>query len=278
MLMAPGLAFAQTPPTATAEHVAPAAPTAPADSAFAVPVETQQLGKAKVNMRKQGFSVGDYVFASYVGSESRGVPIYPMGIEMSYRVTTTWRFLNSDMSQITAGECYIDAALKSGAAMLPASTVSSDTYAGAFADRAPQAFKLTVTVPPFKAQKVGFISFEKDDPAMYKVMKANMVYDGVAYEAIPTGFDHKRLSIHQALGFRILRNGKVIGQIDFVGSSRNKGKLSFPVAAADGREAVVFLAAHAMGMPDLNSPEMRGSMFDNYPVGPAKRAQFPRRA
>jgi hypothetical protein len=153
-----------------------------------VPVETQQLGKAKVKMREQGFSVGDYVFASYVGSESRGVPIYPMGVEMSYRVTTTWRFLKSDMSQITAGACFIDTALKSGTAMLTASTVSSDTYACAFADRAPQAFKLTVTVPPFTAQKVGFISFEKDDPAMYKVMKANMVYDGVAYEAIPTGF------------------------------------------------------------------------------------------
>jgi hypothetical protein len=265
MLMAPGLAFAQAPASPPAEQVAQVAPAAPAaaESPFAVPVETQQLGKAKVKMREQGFSVGEYVFASYVSAASRGVPIYPMGIEMSYRVSTTWRFLKSDMSPITSGECFIDTALKSNSAMLTAATVSSDTYACAFADRTPQAFKLIVKVPPFKAQKVGFISFEKDDPAMYKVMKADMVYDGVAYEAIPTGFDHKRISTRQALGFRILRDGKAIGQIDFVGSSRNRGTLTFPVAAADGREAVVFLAAHVMGMPDLNSPDMRGTMFDN---------------
>jgi hypothetical protein len=256
VLLLPSLAIAQTPPAA------PVAATA-AESPFAVPVETQQLGKAKVKMREQGFSVGEYVFASYVASTSRGVPIYPMGIEMSYRVTTTWRFLKNDMSEITSGECFIDTALKSGTAMVTAATVSSDTYACNFANKAPQAYKLTVTVPPFKAQKVGFISFEKDDPAMYKVMKGNMVYDGVAYEAIPTGFDHRRLSTRQALGFRILRDGKPIGQIDFVGSSRNKGTLTFPVAAADGREAVVFFAAHVMGMPDLNSPDMRGTMFDN---------------
>jgi hypothetical protein len=229
---------------------------------FAVPVEVAPLGKAKVKMREQGFSAGEYVFASYVDSASRGVPVYPMGIEMTYRVTTTWRFLKADLTPITDGECFIDTALKSNSAMLTAATNSSDTYACAFTNRAVTQDKLTVTVPPFKAQKVGFMSFEKDNPDMYKSMKANMVYDGVAYEAIPTGFDHKRLSTRQALGFRIFRDGKPIGQIDFVGSSRNKGTITMPVAAADGREAVVFLAGHVMGMPDLNSPDMRQGLFD----------------
>jgi hypothetical protein len=259
MLMVPGFALAQAPAAPPTEQAAPAL----AESPFAVPVETQQLGKTKVKMREAGFSVGEFVFASYVTSEGRGVAVYPIGIEMTYRVSTVWRFLKGDQSPISNGQCFIDTALKSNSAMLTAATTSSDAYVCSFDGRAPETFKLSVKVPPFKAQKVGFMSFEKDDPAMYKVMKASMIYDGVAYEAIPTVFDHKRLSTRQALGFRILRDGKAIGQIDFVGSSRNRGALTFPVNAADGREAVVFLAAHVMGMPDLNSPEMGGTMFDN---------------
>jgi hypothetical protein len=257
-LLAALAALLAFPTFALANEPAPPA----AAAAFAVPVEVLPLGKAKVKMREQGFSAGEYVFASYVDSEGRGVPVYPMGIEMTYRVTTTWRFFKADMTPISDGDCCIDTALKSNSAMLTAATNSSDTYACAFANRPAAENKLTVKVPPFKAQKVGFMSFEKDDPDMYKVMKANMVYEGVAYEAIPTGFDHKRLSTRQALGFRIFRDGKPIGQIDFVGSSRNKGTITMPVAAADGREAVVFLAGHVMGMPDLNSPDMRQGLFD----------------
>lgn len=103
------------------------------------------------------------------------------------------------------------------------------------------------------------ISMQKDDPDKYKVLKARMLYKGVTYEAVPTSFDEKLEYYHQrvAQGYAITRDGKPVGRIDFKRNSSNGGTITAPVAEADGREAVIFLAVQLLAMPEANSPALR---------------------
>ena len=80
-----------------------------------------------------------------------------------------------------------------------------------------------------------------------------MLYKGIAYEAVPSGIDDRPqfiVSRRIVTGYTILRDGKPVGAIRFDGSADDKGQVTLPVAQEDGREAVIFLAAQHLAMPE----------------------------
>ncbi|MBI5939706.1 MAG: hypothetical protein HY859_04700, partial [Caulobacterales bacterium] len=90
---------------------------------------------------------------------------------------------------------------------------------------------------------------------------------GVVYEAIPTGFHPEREASQQRVadGYTISREGQLVGRIDFpdykgtiinfAGNYERDGTfITAPVAEGEGREAVIFFAAHLFSLPEANAP------------------------
>lgn len=245
---------------------AQAEPTTP--SPYAVPVERLSLGKAKGKFGETAFSAGDYVFAGMTGvSDVSG----PFSIDMLgasrkvKRVTVRYRFTRADSAPISSGLCTMSTRMWSGLW----NTAENSLYTCSFKDLAPDAYALEAVVPGVEAESGATISFSRVNPDKYKVLKARLRYKGVIYEAIPTGF-HPEREINQqrvADGYTISRDGQLVGRIDFpdykgtiidfAGSyDRNGTFITAPKAESDGREAVIFFAAHLFNLPEANAPAL----------------------
>ena len=228
------------------------------DESFAVPVETLVLGKLgdKPGMLWDGFSAGDYVFVNKLTSTGKGGGF--MLNKMKYTVTVEYRFAKADKTAILTGKCQISSETREKVAGLIAKTTSDGLYACAAGDVAAKDYALEVAVPPLNQTSLGDFSADKDrGPDKFKNINARMVYKGVTYEAVPTSFDASRMVSRIVDGFVITHDGKPVGRVDFDGNARNKGKITVPVAEADGREAVIFMASHLVVMPELNAGYMR---------------------
>ncbi len=234
------------------------------DAPFAVAVETLVLGKAdkKPGMLWDGFTAGGYVFVDKLTSTGKGGGF--MLNKMKYTVTVEYRFAKADTAPIHAGKCQIGSETKEKVAGLIAKTTSDGLYACAVDDVTAKDYGLEVAVPPLNQTSLGDFSADKDrGPDKFKNIIARMIYKGVTYEAVPTSFDASRMISRIVDGYLITRDGKPVGRVDFDGNTRNKGKITAPVAEADGREAVIFMASQLVVMPELNAGYMRGMVQGN---------------
>jgi hypothetical protein len=145
---------------------------------------------------------------------------------------------------------------------------TSQLYGCEFTDKPADRFGLEVIVPAFK--EGGFsiggltvdVSGDIPDAELQAVLKARMVFDGVTYEATPTGFarnpDWDRRVVQ---GFTITRDGALVGRIDFGNDNTfNRGHITAPTAEADGKQAVQFFAQQLYIMPDLYSSTVRSEL------------------
>lgn len=187
------------------------------------------------------------------------------------RLTRTFRFLGANDAPIVNGACILRT---EGRSLLGVEWNQQTTqlYACAVEDQPEGQFAFEVAVPAFREGGFslgGFsMSTQEDVPAAEQqaVLRGRMIYRGVTYEALPTGFDEHRGGgfamggIGQrriVQGFRITREGAEVGRVMFNMRDTSEGEITAPVADADGKEAVLFMALQLHGMPDLFSPNVR---------------------
>ena len=183
------------------------------------------------------------------------------------KLTNSFRFLGADQAVLQTGKCSIKT---DGRSMFGVewNQLTTQLYACEIKDRAPDSHAMEVALPAFK--QAGFslggmslsASDDVNDPATQAILRGRMTYGGVKYEAVPAGFDQiTPISGRRVVqGYVITRNGTPVGRIAFQGASTTKGTLTVPASAADGREAVIFMALNLLVMPDLYSPAVRETM------------------
>lgn len=253
---------------ALAAREPPAPPPAPNPADYAVPVEALTLGKAKGKWTEQPFTVGGYYFASdtFVSKRSEASFLEILGSrQMKKQVTVKFRFAKHDATPISNGRCTMTTKMWSGLF----NTADNSLYICQIDEKAPVQFALQAIVPDIEAESGAFLSIARDDPDKYKVLKARMMYHDALYEAIPTGFDlqNEAHRLRVATGYSITRDGRPVGRIDFKsyrgnwsdtnGSHNRKSIITAPISDADGREAVILLAAQMMVLPEANSPVLQ---------------------
>lgn len=249
-------------PAALAQTQPPAAATAPA-SPYAVPVESFALGKAK-GKYETSFAAGDYLFSSKTEARLADFSAFILvETKMKVRVTVTYALTRADGTPVVAGRCVVTNKMMSG--LWNSSDNSLYLCPTDPSGAAPQ-FSLEAIVPNAPPSEGFGLQISRDDPAMYKVLKARMRYAGALYEALPTGFNLSEADFHRrvATGYTITRDGKLVGRIDFPerkgfvvdvnGSFDRKSVITAPTAAADGREAVILFASQLLALPEANSP------------------------
>jgi hypothetical protein len=268
MLMC-GVATAQdaSAPTPPAEPVVIQAPDAVAAAPAPVPIamETLTISGARRGLMGGG-TVGDHTFVSRVS-----IMRTSLFAQDRSRHTRTFRYLGASDAPIVNGACI----LRTEGNSLLGFTWDQETtqlYACAVEDQAPGQFAFEVAVPAFKQGGFSLGGFsmtvEEDIPAaeMQAVLKALVVYRGVTYEALPTGFDDTTSPVFAfsasngrrvVQGFSIRREGVEVGRVMFNNRDAARGTFTIPVSEADGREAVLFIAMQLHAMPDLFAPAVR---------------------
>jgi hypothetical protein len=249
---------------ARAEEAAPAPAAEP--SAYAIPVEALSLGKAKGKWTESVFAAGDYVFASEtrVVDRSGGFSIDVLGSSRAKKeVIVNYRFTRADGEARADGRCTITTKTWSGLW----NTADNTLYTCVFKDMPTERFALEAVVPDLTAESTSMLSFSNADEEKFKTMQARLLYDGVLYEAVPTGLepDNEFAQQRVAKGYSISRAGETVGRIDFpdlkgkmvFGDPDKKSIITAPVAEADGREAVIFFAAQLLRLPEANSPALK---------------------
>jgi hypothetical protein len=183
------------------------------------------------------------------------------------KLTNSFRFLGPGEALLQTGKCTIKT---DGRSMFGVewNQLTTQLYACEIKDRPADSYAMEVALPAFKQTGLSLggmsisTSGDSNDPAIQAILRGRMTYGGAKYEAVPTGFDQiTPISGHRVVqGYVITRNGTPVGQIAFQGASTTKGSLTAPVSAADGREAVIFMALNLLVMPDLYSPAVREEM------------------
>lgn len=254
LLQVPGLAQA-----AGSKKPAPVAPPAPI---YGVPVEALQITGAKAGFMEMGAAAGgdSILYRSMVSSSQ-------VLTKTRSKLTISFRFLGADQAILQAGKCTIRT---EGRSMFGVewNHLTTQLYTCEIKDRAPDSHAMEVALPALKQGgfSLGGMSIsasdDVNDPATQAILRGRMTYGSVKYEAVPTGFDPiTPISGRRVVqGYVITRNGTPVGRIAFQGASTTKGTLTVPVSAADGREAVIFMALNLLIMPDLYSPEVRETM------------------
>ena len=253
-LLAPTLALADPP----------AAPAPTADATYAVPTEQIAITGADAKLLEQGEAAGGYSLL-YRGGQGMGMRIGTHS-KSSYR--NLYRFTGADGAELSTGVCRIRTEGQS-AFGFHWDQHSSQLYACEMKDKPADRYGIEVAVPAFTQGhfSIGAMSVQTSrdipDADLQAILKAKMVYDGVAYEAAPTGFARATgLSQRRIVqGFTITRDGAPIGRIDFGHDSLHRGAIVAPVAESDGRQAVLFLAHQLSIMPDLYSSTVRSEVF-----------------
>jgi hypothetical protein len=254
----PFSAFAQESATPSAE--ASAAATAPT---YAVPVESLEIGGADARLFETGGAAGGY-----------SVMVRTSTTQTSFltrdraRVTLNYRFTGVDEAELLRGVCQLRA---EGRSYLGVSwdQRTSELYACGARDQAEGAYTLEVTFPAFREAgfSIGGFSMSAGDddvgPEAQAILAARLGYEGVTYEATPTGFSAPRLMADRIVqGYTISRDGQLVGRIDFQGQTRNRGTIIAPGADADGRRAVLFMALQLLAMPDFYSSNVRAEYLN----------------
>ena len=259
---------AAAPPATTPAPVQPTpavpAPAATAAPAYAVPVETFRITGADAKMFEMGEAAGGYSVL-YRGGQGMSVRIGAQA-RSSYR--NIFRFTDAAGTELLTGVCRIRT---EGQSLFGVSwnQRSSQLYACEIKDKPADRYSAEVIVPAFKQGgfSLGGLTVETSedipDAELQAVLKAKMVFDGVAYEASPTAFDNRSdLSRRVVQGYTITRDGALVGRIDLGRDNTiNRGSITAPSEESDGRQAVLFFAHQLSIMPDLYSSRVRSEVF-----------------
>ncbi|KAF0175916.1 MAG: hypothetical protein IV086_01380 [Hyphomonadaceae bacterium] len=250
-----------TPPTTAPDVPAPSATAAPA---YAVPVETFRITGADAKMFEMGEAAGGYSVL-YRGGQGWSSRIGTQG-RSSYR--NIFRFTDSGGVELLTGVCRIRT---EGQSLFGVSwnQRSSQLYACEIKDKPADRYSLEVIVPAFKQGgfSIGGLTVEASedipDAELQAVLRAKMVFDGVAYEATPTAFARRPVWDRRVVqGYTITRDGALVGRIDFGSDNTlHRGAITAPSAEGDGRQAVLFFAHQLSIMPDLYSSVVREEVF-----------------
>lgn len=254
-LLLPFSAVAQELAT-TAPADAPAATAAPI---YAVPVETLEIGGADARLFETGGSAGGYsviVRASMMQTS--------LLTNNRSRVTLNYRYNGADGAELLRGACRTQSG---GRSLLGVrwDQATSQLYACEARDQPEGAYAIEVTLPAFREASFslgGFSMSAGDDdvgPEAHAILHARMSFEGVVYQAEPTAFGEEGMMMDRRVveGYVISRDGHPVGRIDFEGNSASRGTITAPVADADGRRAVIFMALQLLAMPDLYSSHVR---------------------
>lgn len=266
-----GLAFALLMAgTGLAAKEAPLPPPAPNPADYAVPVEALTIGKAKGRITERPFIVGGYYFASDTYTATRDNSFLELLGSRPLRrtVVVKFRFGRADEmpkgTPISFGRCAMTAKMWSGLF----NSADNSLYMCKVDKNSALDFSMQAIIPDMEADSSSMLSISRDNPEKWKMLKVRLDYRGVQYEAIPHGFDLKRepRKLRVANGYIITRGGQPVGRIDFPtykgswsdsnGSYDRTSIITAPVAETDGREAVIFFAAHLLALPEANSPHL----------------------
>lgn len=248
-------AYAQEPPQNPA--------TAEADSRA---TETIEVASARRGLLDTGPSAGGFTLVARQSTMRTS-----LFTQTRSRLTRTFRFLGADDAPIVNGACILRT---EGRSLLGVDWNQRTTqlYACAVENQPEGQFAFEVAVPAFREGGFslgGFsMSAQEDVPAAEQqaVLRGRMIYRGVAYEAVPTGFDEHRGGgfamggVGQrriVQGFNITRDGADVGRVMFNMRDISEGVITAPAADAASREAVLFMALQLQAMPDLFSPNVR---------------------
>lgn len=251
--------FALLLPTVALAKPVQVAPPAP----FDVPTEVITTGNAKnkPGIFWDGFTIGNYIYYNKLTSEGNLKSIFSSTVK--YVIKVEYRFMSDATTERHKGLCSIDSQKRESAFGFVIQAKSSDLYACSFEGSSATDYALEASVVPFGEISVGTSTFSvasdyDTNDAKYARTIIRMTYEDATYEAIPTTYDPDRTISRMIDGYVIYRDQKQVGRVDFQGNNRNKATITAPVAAEDGREAVIFMAAQLVAMPDLNAGFMRG--------------------
>lgn len=253
-------AFLLAPTLALADPPAAPAPVA----TYAVATEELAITGANAKLMEQGEAAGGYSLL-YRGGQGMSVRIGTQS-KSSYR--NIYRFIDATGAELITGVCRIRTEGQS-AFGIHWDQQTSQLYACDMKDKPTDRFGIEVTVPAFKQGhfSIGGMTVQTSedipDAALQAVLKARMVYDGVAYDAAPTGFARPTgLSQRRIVqGYTITRDGALVGRIDLGRDMMHRGMIVAPTAESDGRQAVLFFAHQLSIMPDLYSATVRSEVL-----------------
>lgn len=253
-----GMAMAQDGGETASPATAPAATAGPT---YAVATETMRLAGADANMFETGASAGGYSLILRQGMG--GFSSQTFG-QTRVRYNKRYRFIQGEDSLVFTGSCRM---LMEWQSMLGVQydQRTNQAYTCDFENQAAEQYALEVAIPAFNETRASFGVFSMTaapdvDPAVQQaILRARLVYQGVAYDARPTGFRRERGHERRLVeGFTVTRDGALVGRIDFDESNQNnRASITIPAADADGRNAVLFLLLHLNAMPDLYSTRTR---------------------
>jgi len=228
---------------------------------FAVPVETMKLNGAKAKLFETGSAAaGRSMILSTTKSSSQVFG------KTKVKLKSKFRFMKDPEEVILVGQC---ALRTEGTSMfgIDFSKNKLQAYACSIDSQTPEKYAMEVALPAFAETRIGglfslSVSDDTNDPEVQAILKAKILYDGIAYEATPTGFNNKLAFSRRVVeGYNITKDGNLIGQISFrlkgMTSVKDQGDLTIPATDTDGREAVIFIAMMLNAMPDMYSDAQR---------------------
>jgi hypothetical protein len=262
---APALLHAESAkprPAATAPTPAPVANAAD----YAVPVEQVIIGKGKGGFLNVNFAMAGLNFSTntFIKDVTGPFSVTILGSDKTREIVFVDYKITKDGLPHDVGLCSVTAKVSSG--------LWNSTKNGLYTcQRKPEGtgptdFLLEAELPNLPPRSSAMIQMSKDDPEVFKVLKARMRYDGKVYEAVPTVLDPKMAErgYRAAQGWLVTREGRMVGRIDFPsrakgftdmgGSYDRKSVVVTPANASDGRDAVLIFLAHLLVLPEANSP------------------------
>ena len=269
LALVPMVAFAQDIPTEEAAPAAAAEGEAPVEAVpVPVPIVTETLDVAAVRrgLLDSGGSAGGLTLVARTWQMRTN-----LFTQTRSRLTRVFRLMGPEDAAMINGACILRT---EGRTLLGVdwNQRTTQVYACAVEDQPEGQFMFEVAVPAFREGGFSFggfsVSTQGDVPAeeQQAILRATMLYRGVAYEARPTGF-----AAHQGGGFSMMdggqrrivegysitRDGVAVGGIAFNMRNEDDATVTAPVVEADGREAVLYMVLQLMAMPDLYSPNVR---------------------
>lgn len=260
-----------SPPEAPSEAQAPIVPATIPAPAIAdtppveapAPIVTEKLTIAGANggFLEEGAAAGGYSFLTRTTASTTD-----LFTQRKTQVTVDYRLIGGGLSAPMTGKCVLRVEGRSFLGLEWDSQVTQ-MYTCTVAGQSEATTAMEVQLPAFKEAAFSFgglsIGGGGDDPSQHKLLRAKMLYDGKTYEALPTGFSPPGfLGRRMVDGFSITRDGQSVGAIAFDKRNHERGVITAPVADADGRQAVLFMAFNLLKLPDFFVDDVR-DMFLN---------------
>lgn len=233
-----------------------------AASEFSTQVEALKLGGAKAGFMETGSAAADR--SLLVRSSTASLQV--LG-KTKTRLTNSFKYLAGDTTPLLTGKCVIR---MEGRSMfnIDFSQNKAQVYGCEFQGKPDNQFAMEVALPAFAEAHLGggplsiTISRNTPDAVDQSILRARLIYEGQAYEALPTGFGLDRPMTRRVVqGYNVMRNGKLVGRLSYrqsgVTSVKDQADIVVPMSEADGRTAVLFMIMSLNAMPDVYASQVR---------------------